>query len=42
MEKAVHISRSFEEAEEWDNRQYLAMTPEERLDVLQGIKKGSG
>lgn len=38
MEKVVHISRSFEEAEEWDAQQYLAMTPEERLDILQRLR----
>ena len=38
MEKAVHISRNFEEAEEWDDRQYLSMTPEERLDILQRLR----
>lgn len=38
MEKVVHISRSFEEAEEWDDRQYLSMTPEERLDILQRLR----
>lgn len=31
MERIVHISRSFEEAEEWDIQQNLSMTPEERL-----------
>jgi hypothetical protein len=31
MERIVHISRSFEEAEEWDIRQNFEMTPEERL-----------
>jgi hypothetical protein len=31
MERIVHISRSFEEAEEWDIQQNFAMTPEERL-----------
>jgi hypothetical protein len=31
MERIVHISRSFEEAEQWDIEQNLSMTPEERL-----------
>ena len=31
MERIVHISRSFEEADEWDIQQSLSMTPEERL-----------
>ncbi len=34
----VHISRSFEEAEEWDAQQYLSMTSEERLDILQRLR----
>ena len=31
VERIVHISRSFEEAEQWDIEQNLSMTPEERL-----------
>ena len=31
MERIVHISRSFKEAEEWDIQQNFEMTPEERL-----------
>lgn len=38
MERIVHIARSFEEAEEWDAQQYLSMTPEERLDILQHLR----
>ncbi len=38
MERIVHISRSFEEAEAWDLQQNLAMTPEERLDILQRLR----
>jgi hypothetical protein len=38
MERIIHISRSFEEAEEWDIRQNLAMLPEERLDILQRLR----
>ncbi len=38
MERVVHISRSFEEAEELDTQQYLSMTPEERLDILQRLR----
>ncbi len=28
MEKIVHLARSFEEADDWDIRQCLEMTPE--------------
>jgi predicted solute-binding protein len=39
MERVVHISRSFEEAEEWDLQQYRSMTPEQRLDILQYLRE---
>jgi hypothetical protein len=38
MEKIVHISKSFKEAEEWDAEQNLSLTPEERLDILQRLR----
>jgi hypothetical protein len=38
MERIVHISRNFEEAEAWDLQQDLAMSPEERLDILQSLR----
>ncbi|NIM16136.1 MAG: hypothetical protein GTO45_29385 [Candidatus Aminicenantes bacterium] len=38
MERIVHIAKSFEEADEWDTQQYMAMTPEERLDILQRLR----
>ena len=38
MERIVHISRNFKEAEEWDIQQNLAMSPEERLDILQRLR----
>ena len=38
MERIIHISRSFEEAEEYDIRENLAMLPEERLDILQRLR----
>jgi hypothetical protein len=31
VERIVHISRSFEEAEQWNIEQNVSMTPEERL-----------
>ena len=39
MEQTFHISKSFKEAEEWDLQQYRAMTPEERLDILQRLRE---
>jgi hypothetical protein len=39
MDKIVHISSSFEEAEEWDIQQELSMTSEERLDLLQRLRE---
>lgn len=39
MEKVIHTSRSFEEAEEWDLQQYRSMTPEQRLDILQYLRE---
>lgn len=38
MERIVHISKSFEEAEEWDLQQYRSMTPEQRLDLVQRLR----
>jgi len=39
MERVVHIAKSFEEAEEWDIEQNLAMTPEERLEAAKELKE---
>jgi len=39
MERIVHISKSFKEAEEWDFQQNLSLTPEERLDILQRLRE---
>jgi hypothetical protein len=36
---AMHKSRSFREAEEWDIAQQLAMTPEERRKAAYELKK---
>jgi hypothetical protein len=38
MERVVHIAKSFEEAEQWDIEQNLAMTPEERLKAAKELK----
>jgi hypothetical protein len=39
MERIVHISRSFEEAEEWDIEQNISMTPEERLAAAKVLRE---
>ena len=39
MERVVHIAKSFEEAEEWDIEQNLAMTPDERLEAAKELKE---
>ena len=39
MKRIVKISKSFEEAEEWDIEQWLSMTPEQRLDELQYLRE---
>jgi hypothetical protein len=39
MERVVHIAKSFEEAEQWDIEQYMSMTPEQRLDLLQQLRE---
>ncbi len=38
MERIVHIAKNFEEAEQWDIEQNLAMTPEERLKAAKELK----
>jgi hypothetical protein len=38
MERVVHISKSFEEADEWDIQQQLAMTPEQRLQAAKELR----
>ena len=39
MKRIVHISRSFEEAEQWEFQQNISITPEERLDILQRLRE---
>lgn len=38
MERIVHISKSFEEADEWDIQQCLAMTSEQRMAAARNLK----
>lgn len=39
MERVVHIAKSFEEAEEWDIKQQLEMTPQERIWVARDLQR---
>ena len=39
MEKVAHKAASFEEADEWDIRQQLAMTPSERLLAARELQR---
>lgn len=39
MKRSVHISRNFSEAGERDLRENLALTPSERLDILQRLRE---
>ena len=39
MKRIVHISKSFEEAEQWEFQQNISMTPGERLDILQRLRE---
>jgi hypothetical protein len=38
MERVVHKAKSFAEADEWEIRQHLAMTPRERMRAARIIK----
>jgi len=37
MERDVHKSRSFDDAARWDREQQLAMTPDERLELIRSV-----
>ena len=39
MERVVHKSLSFKDAAEWDVRQQLAMTPQERIRAARALRK---
>ncbi len=39
MERVVHISRSFEEAEQWDIEQSLALSPDQRLEAARVLRE---
>jgi len=39
MERIVNIAASYEEARDWDIRQQLAMTPQERILAVRAMQK---
>ncbi len=39
MERIVHKSKSFNQAEEWDIFQHIRLTPEERQKVAAELRK---
>ena len=39
MERVVKKSRNFREADAWDRRQNLALTPEERIQIAHALRK---
>ena len=39
MERIANKSRSFAEAEAWDIRQQLSLTPQERMHAARALKK---
>jgi len=39
MERTVHIAKNYKEAEEWDIKQILQMTSEERQQAAAALKK---
>jgi hypothetical protein len=39
LERVVHIAKNHEEARDWDIRQALKMTPEERQEVARVLKE---
>jgi len=38
MERVANKARTFSEADEWDRKQYLATTPEERYAIAAELK----
>jgi hypothetical protein len=39
IKRVCHKSRSFKEAEEWDIRQHIQMTPEERQEAAAELRR---
>jgi len=38
MERVIHKARSHREAEEWDRRQQVSMTPQERIRAARVLR----
>lgn len=39
MKRIVHKTHSFKEAEEWDIKQQINMTPQQRMDAAKKIRE---
>lgn len=39
MKKVFHVSATFAESEQWDMRQYQAMSPEQRLAAVEFLRE---
>ncbi len=39
MERVIHKSKSFKQAEEWDISQHISMTPDEHQEVAAELRK---
>ena len=39
MERVAHKSRNFSEADEWDGCQHVGMSPRERMEAAQKLKR---
>jgi hypothetical protein len=39
MERVVHIARSHKEADDWDIRQQVAMSPQERIRASRELRR---
>jgi hypothetical protein len=39
MERVVHKARSFKDADEWDRRQQMAMTPQQRILIARQLQR---
>jgi hypothetical protein len=39
MKRIVFKAKNFQEAADWDARQYLAMTPEERIRIAHALRQ---
>ena len=38
MERVVHLAKGFKDADEWDIRQQVSMTPEQRLRAAKELR----